>query len=47
MTSFWGDEPKEITFEEFPFENINNLTSHQGSIILRGFLCGIFIERLC
>ena len=35
MTTFSVAEVKEFSFEEFPFENINNLTSHKGLLILK------------
>ena len=34
LSYVWGDEVKEISFVEFPFENFNNMTSVNGLILL-------------
>ena len=36
MSPFWGDEVEEISSEEFPFDNFNNMTDGNGLILLRG-----------
>ena len=36
MSCFWDGGVKEISNEEFPFENFNNRTSGNGLIILSG-----------
>ena len=36
LPSVWGGWEKDISLEEFPFENINNLTSVKGQMIFKG-----------
>ena len=40
ISNVWRAEVKEISYEEFPFENFNNMTFGNGLILLKRILLG-------
>ena len=47
LTYVWGSEEEEISCEEFPFENFNNLTSCNALILFKADPSRKYLERVC